>query len=145
MGSIPRPREHKHFDRFRECFVDFPQGVVTCPGEPDFVVTTPEGNVGIEHTEVLQGERATGSNSRAEAVSWEGVCKLVRQFAEEHGLPNLDILISQRQGRAVGKARKADLAREIVDLVAQQLPLPEASYVRVRATDWQENIPASRD
>lgn len=48
--------QYSHILRFKESFPDFPEGVLCFDDNPDVLVKTPEGILGIEHTRLYWGE-----------------------------------------------------------------------------------------
>jgi hypothetical protein len=71
-----------HLQRFKEVYNDFPNGIIDpgVPGkEPDFIVRSPNGNVGIEHTQIFIGPGTRGQTLKQK----ESLLQKIIQISEK--------------------------------------------------------------
>lgn len=106
----------------QRCFADFPQGDATGNRIPDALVRTPCGVAGIEVTSVF----ATGDSGGPPPQLHEGertqIVRLAQSMAETEALPPVMADIFFHEKASVNKHERRDIARQLVQLVAANLP-----------------------
>jgi hypothetical protein len=81
-------RERAHLEAFRQAHSGFPSGVICETEEPDFVVQTSAGTLGIEHTEFHWDEgNGVGSERKAREALQEKIVNAAVRLYESRNLP----------------------------------------------------------
>jgi hypothetical protein len=136
-----RQLESKHFNLFRGKVADFPEGEARHEDEPDFLVFTPSGVLGVELRQVF---RPSSSKSGPAMQALESIRKDVvaeaQKDCELRGLPPLLVDVRFAHHGHLQGARRRDLAHELAGLVAQRVP-PEASRVVVERRPFVRELP----
>lgn len=119
-----KAREQAYLQRFRENFVDFPDGEVGPSEHPDFLIKARPQCIGIEITEyhVPEPGEDRGSPTRAKEGTED---KVLRRASEQHqsrGLPPLVVHVLWHPHQVLNRRRKQELAADLANLVRGHLP-----------------------
>lgn len=120
--------ERLQLQRFRELFNGFPEGEIEETEEPDFIVYSEVGNIGIEVTdlywEVPEGEKPRQAE---ESIKYR-IAGRARDLHEELELPPVHVSIHFSNNHTFQKNIVEQLATRISKLVEQNLPEMNSKY-----------------
>ena len=110
--------EENHLHRFRDNFPEFPAGQITSGEHPDFLVKSPEGMIGIEHTRYIRGE--LGAKEHAEDIAlW-----LASQAYEHQGFPPVEVYVLWNFHEKPTRRAMPQFVTTLSEFVARHLPPP---------------------
>jgi len=117
-------QEETYLRRFRENFANFPEGAIIPHEQPDFLVVTHQGRIGVELTEYHIEEPDGGRGSRMRAQeSTEG--RVLRTASEQHqskGLPPVAVHVLWNPHQPFSRRRIQELATVLTAMVQEHLP-----------------------
>lgn len=118
-----KDRERAHLDRFREGFSEFPEGTVVPQERPDFLVETPQGRIGIEHTEYVRAsDDRNGPPPRAREHVENKILWLASREHESRGLPPVTVYVYWNPHFAPNWLDSRGLVASLSNLVRDHLP-----------------------
>lgn len=116
---MTRREEQSHLELFRTMVTDFPEGVIDKDGErPDWVVHSPSGRVGIEHTRFHQ----FAPPLVAREVARDRVMHLAQAEASTRGCPPLAVFAQFRADADIAQFGMNVLASAIANAVMSNIP-----------------------
>jgi hypothetical protein len=121
---LKKETEFRHLRCFQKNLLGFPEGV-TCIGEaPDFLVNTPNGYIGIEHTQFFrESDNPRGSRMRARENTEDKVLRLASTDHESKGLPPVWVnVLWNLDDLPTTSSRVPELASELANSVEDHLP-----------------------
>lgn len=138
-----KKREREHLERFRNACPAFPAGDITETEEPDFIVATLSGNVGIEHTDFhLDDARPGGSPLRAQETLRRQVVSSALSRHESRQLPIVDVLLTWSGQHNLTPRRVKQLTPVLADFVEEHMPgSNQVARIKYPADGW-ESLPA---
>lgn len=119
--------ERAQLEVFCQLFPNFPVGEIAESEEPDFLVTTGAGVIGLELTD-LYWDAPTGQRPRKsqESVRYQ-VCERARDEWRAAGFPPVHVAVHFSENRELKKCDVELLARSVVDVAHRNLPDQEGS------------------
>jgi hypothetical protein len=124
--------EENHLHRFRDNFPEFPAGQITSGEHPDFLVKSPEGMIGIEHTRYIRGE--LGAKEHAEDIAlW-----LASQAYEHQGFPPVEVYVLWNFHEKPTRRAMPQFVTTLSEFVARHLPPPgDETTIRYPHPSWR--------
>jgi len=123
-----KERERDHLMHFREVCSFFPEGEIEAIERPDFVVHTPKGLLGIEHTEMLQpGNPHHGGYIQAQENLRQRVVDRAKDLYARSSGPPLRVEVLFHPGFDIRKQSVDDLSKSLANLVSCTPPVVEGS------------------
>lgn len=142
MREEKKKIEWNQFERFKNCFHDFPHGTVNHKDKPDFRVHTENGIYGIEHTRIFRPKSKQGIVLQEQEKLKEETVKKARSLYHESGnRPNLivDVFFRNHYGlklkdydTKLTKQKVDGLANKISKFVMNNIPDPDSRIVLPR-------------
>lgn len=117
-----REIESGHFKVFRLGLLDFPDGEVLHEDNPDFLVITKTGPLGIELRQLFHPRPKTGPPLQALESIRNAVLEQARELCELRGLPPLFVSVDFDLRRVIPADRQYLIARKLAHLCADFLP-----------------------
>jgi hypothetical protein len=120
--SKKREIESGHFEVFRSGLLDFPDGKVLHEDNPDFLVITEEGPLGIELRQLFHPRPDVGPPLQALESNREAVLKQAREMCELDDLPPLFVCVDFDLCTPIPAGRRSLIAHKLFQLCADFLP-----------------------
>lgn len=132
--------ELAHLLAFKETVSDFPDGNIPEDQEnPDFLISTSEKTIGIEHTEIFHEIKKSGTTLQAEeSYIFKILHKAKKLYNESNNIP-LIIWVDLRIGTDFKKRNIDSIAKNLVRIVEENIPEQE-SFNEVKKT-WEIDDP----
>jgi len=115
-------RESAHFKFFRQLVDDFPEGEVEHVDEPDFLIHSPSGIVGVEHTQLFKPNKSDKPPTQAFESQAEEIVALAQEHAELRATPPVNAALFFNLRNTLPKARRLELARAIARVIHDNVP-----------------------
>jgi hypothetical protein len=136
-----KQREWRLLEKFRECYSEFPAGMI-CPQEqPDFVLKTVHAMLGIEVREWSYDEALSGGSPtrRHESLTFRTALR-AQELYDSFGLWPVNVWVNFH--RPLSENQLEDLAEKISRIVTRHIPNP-GSFASVRhpGPDWKSLPP----
>jgi len=130
IGAVDTKRiESDHFKLFRQMLPEFPEGEVWHEDEPDFLIHTDHGILGIEHRQLFKPQRDGKAPLQAVESQIDDIVALAQEHAELRGMPPVYVGLFFDLHQSLPKKQRIDLAREIASFIHTNLPEPDQSLV----------------
>jgi len=130
-----KEREHAHLLRFKEACPFFPEGRIESDEQPDFVVHTRDGSVGIEHTEMFQPGPSHGGSLQAQESLRQRITDRARDLHEQAGGQPLHVAVLFDPRVRIRKQDIQGIARALARFVRKGNVEPD-SITQVKRT-WE--------
>lgn len=136
-------RERAHLERFRSACPVFPVGDITEKEEPDFLVATESGVVGIEHTDFHLDDGAPGGSPlRAQDSLRQQVVSNALRLHESRSLPSVGVLLRWSAHHKLTRRSVPRIAPVLADLVSGYMPASNrVARIEYPAGGWK-SLPA---
>jgi len=112
-------RERAHLLRFKEACPFFPDGKIESDEQPDFVVHTSDGLLGIEHTEMFQPGPSHGGSLQAQESLRQRITGWARELHEQAGGQPLHVGVLFHPEVEIRKQGTRDIAGALARLVIE--------------------------
>ena len=137
--------ESGHFKYFRQLLADFPEGEVWHEDEPDFLVHTSNGVLGIEHRQLFQPARGNGPSLQAFESQIDEVVSLAQEHAELRGMAPVHVGLFFNLTHSLTKEKRLALARAIARFIYENLPRENQTLRLEYNTKHKGDIPKGLD
>jgi hypothetical protein len=137
--------ESGHFKYFRQLLADFPEGEVWHEDEPDFLVHSSNGVLGIEHRQLFQPARANGPPLQAFESQIDEIVSLAQEHAELRGMAPVHVGLFFSLTHSLTKEKRLALARAIARFIYENLPRESGSLTLEYDTEHKGDIPEGLD
>jgi hypothetical protein len=126
MGKLSdnlRIQRHQ-LKKFQRCYSDFPQGKweYASPPDPDLIVHTNEGDLGIEHTRIFRTDHSNGIVRQEQESLEDRIVNRAREIYEQYGGPSLQVAVSFNSNIRIGKKDVSSLSTFLASIVARYVP-----------------------
>ena len=132
--------EHNHFILFRTMLPDFPKGEVWHEDNPDFLIHTSQGILGLELTRVHKPSSQNSTEQAFESQSDE-IISLAQKHAELRGTPEVYATILFKQFTSLKKKQRLELARIISRIINDKISSEEDIKPLKKFEIRQPNLP----
>lgn len=120
--STNQREQYSHLIRFKECFPDFPAGTMEFGDEPDVIIHTANGLLGIEHTRIFRKDD-TDEIVRQEQESLEQrIVDKARSIYENGGGPPLYVTLAFIPAIKLAKNEVNSISSRIASIVRDHIP-----------------------
>jgi hypothetical protein len=126
--SENQKRQYSHLARFRESYAGFPEGELQYGDDPDLIVYTTDGALGIEHTQLFWPEPPDepGAPNRIVMQEQEALEQRIvdqaRQIYEQGGGPSLYVTVLFHSFVKLKKKGVDTIAQKLAELVSKANP-----------------------
>ncbi|RMG26378.1 MAG: hypothetical protein D6732_21325 [Methanobacteriota archaeon] len=134
-------QERLHLYRFIKTYNDLPQGQIEFQDNPDLRIITPSQVVGIEHTQLINGE---DSRLKSREVLEERVVQKAQQFFEQSSNAPIYVYTYFSSHAKIHKRRVVSLAQSLADLVLRYLP-EKGEQKEIQCWQLPHSFPAEID
>ena len=135
--SDKKKKEYAHLLAFKESISDFPEGSINPDVEqPDFLIQSADGIVGIEHTEVYHEPRKDGSSLQATETYVLQILSCAEQLHQNQGGKPALVWLNLTSGARLNKAKVEPLATALADIARRHTP-GNLEPVQIRQT-WDD-------
>ncbi len=133
---MPLPKkdvERHYFDRFRQLYQPFPEGLVTSTEEPDFLIAGRHQTIGVELTELHREVQSGQVPLQAMEAMRHRVVARAQELYVQSGGPPVRCTIFMQEAH-IEKSQVEPLANAIASIAKRNLPLPNTSLSE--SYDW---------
>jgi hypothetical protein len=111
-------------EKFKRCYSDFPEGrwEYPPPPDPDLMVYTNGGVLGIEHTRIFRTDHSNGIVRQEQESLEERIVNRAREIYEQYGGPPLHVAVSFNSNIRLGKKDVASISTFLAGIVARYIP-----------------------
>jgi hypothetical protein len=135
--AAKKEREKYYLEKVISLYSEFPSGVLETSEEPDFLLTTSDGVIGIELVGYIRGQSSDGSELRRYESVHDSVVRMAKEeFERKHQIPLWVSFIWSRH-QHLSKPAARILAMDIATLIEQNTPQQVYGGARIEP-DWLE-------
>lgn len=135
--SDKKQKEYAHLLAFKDSISDFPTGAINFDVEqPDFLIQSATGIVGIEHTEMYHEPREDGRSLQATETYVHQILRRAKEIHKDKGGKAALVWLNLTSGARLNKAKVEPLATTLADLVQTRMP-PNLEPTEIRQT-WDD-------
>lgn len=111
-------------EKFKRCYSDFPEGrwEYPPPPDPDLIVHTDEGDLGIEHTRIFRTDHSNGIARQEQESLEERIVNRAREIYEQYGGPPLRVAVLFNSNIRLGKKDVTSISTFLAGIVARYVP-----------------------
>lgn len=121
--------QYSHLTRFKEHCPDFPKGELEYGDDPDLIVHTPDGLLGIEHTRIFRPDRTDQIVPQEQESLEERIVNLARERYESRGGPPVTVTPYFNPHIRLGKKDVDPIAERLCDIVCRYLPATDGQVI----------------
>ena len=132
--NTKKQKETNHLNRFVDCFKSFPIGEIIPSEKPDFLITTQNGILGIELTQILKPGSPDGSSPQAqESLQRTILFKAKTALRNDSVLAEIHVLFNSAE--IVKKMDVDSVAQSLVDIVIRGFKENQADHFFIEESD----------
>ena len=126
MGKLSdnlRIQRHQ-LKKFKRCYSNFPEGSwkYPPPPDPDLIVHTNEGDLGIEHTRLFRTDHSNGIVRQEQESVEDSIVNRAREIYEQSGGPPVNVAVSFNSNIRLGKKDVSSLSTVLAAIAGRYIP-----------------------